>query len=947
MPGRKHLLPLPAFHVMILIFCSYSLYFSYGISYMMLAIYLNCEKGAKKLNHINFTDGHGSFRIMRPENTSYLYFPLASEKGLKSSVTPNLGGDAKIDQETFLLEPVSSENLHNNRSTRNFWLFKDSANVYSVTGSSAEQEAARFSSLQDESHLTAGFMWQTLTRSSKVHQLTSTVTSFIPKDDNVEIMYVTVQNHSGATQELTALAAVPIYGRSADNIRDHRNVTSMLHRIETNKNGVLVCPSMSFDEKGHRPNEKIYYVMGCTGNGRAPESFYPTVEDFIGEGGSFTHPRAVYEQYPGCPPFSRTAGKEAMGAFRFETVSLAPSGKADYILLLGVENDQKTIGELWEKYNTSEKIQTAFAETKSYWQNQVSAAFHTGESAFDSLMQWVCFQPFLRRLFGCSFLPHHDYGRGGRGWRDLWQDCLSLLLMEPESVGQMIALNYGGVRIDGTNATIIGNGDGHFLADRNGIARVWMDHALWPLMTTKLYINQTGDIDILYKQVSYFKDMQIMRGTGTDTLWNPEQGNRQRTAENKIYTGTILEHLLIQQLTAFYEVGDHNIYRLRGADWNDALDMASEHGESVAFTCAYAGNLLDLASMIRLLDSHSSTHTAELLEEITALLADSTEALEDIRRKRKILSDYTSQCRHTISGRRVTVSLAALAVNLIQKANWLMGHLRTREWIDGGEEEGWFNSYYDNHGHAVEGFYGDHVRMMLTGQVFAVMSGVAENDQIKKITAAADHYLYRKEIGGYRLNTDFHELKFDMGRMFGFAYGEKENGAVFSHMTVMYANALYRRGFVQEGWKALKTLADSALDFGTSHIYPGIPEYFRSDGRGMYQYLTGAASWFMLTMITEVFGVWGEVGDLILYPKLLACQFDAEGTASIDIPFAGKRFSIIYENKSSKDFGSYIVDCASCDGNKLTVNEESFIRIPRETLAALSDGTHRINIRLS
>ncbi|RAZ93924.1 hypothetical protein DK853_37800, partial [Klebsiella oxytoca] len=82
-------------------------------------------------------------------------------------------------------------------------------------------------------------------------------------------------------------------------------------------------------------------------------------------------------------------------------------------------------------------------------------------------------------------------------WRDLWQDCLSLLLMDPQNVGDMIRKNFGGVRVDGTNATIIGAGDGNFIADRNGIARVWMDHALWPLMTTKLYIDQTGDLDIL------------------------------------------------------------------------------------------------------------------------------------------------------------------------------------------------------------------------------------------------------------------------------------------------------------------------------------------------------------------------------------------------------------------------------------------------------------------
>lgn len=108
-----------------------------------------------------------------------------------------------------------------------------------------------------------------------------------------------------------------------------------------------------------------------------------------------------------------------------------------------------------------------------------------------------------------------------------------------------------------------------------------------------------------------------------------------------------------------------------------------------------------------------------------------------------------------------------------------MEYLRIHEWIDAPDKEGWFNSYYDNHGRAVEGFFENHVRMMLTGQVFAIMSGTAEDAQIEKIVKSADHYLYREEIGGYRLNTDFHELKFDMGRMFGFAYGEKKTAPYF------------------------------------------------------------------------------------------------------------------------------------------------------------------------
>ena len=149
------------------------------------------------LKHIKFIDNHGSFCVNRPENTSYLYFPLASEAGLKSSVTPVLGGDSKIDQDTFLLEPVSSENLHNNRSSRNFWIVKEGHIPYSVTGSSAQQEANRFTDRQEDSELTAGFMWQTLKRTSRELGLISTVLSpkvifMSPKTDNVEIMYVTV-----------------------------------------------------------------------------------------------------------------------------------------------------------------------------------------------------------------------------------------------------------------------------------------------------------------------------------------------------------------------------------------------------------------------------------------------------------------------------------------------------------------------------------------------------------------------------------------------------------------------------------------------------------------------------------------------------------------------------------------------------------------------------------
>ena len=855
---------------------------------------------------IRFIDENGTFELSSPEAVSGLYFPLASETGLKSAVAPDLAGDSKLDQESFLLVPVSVEDLHASRSTRNFWCVTEKG-CWSATGVSAEQEAARFTDGQNESALTAGFMWQTVRRESRRLGLRAELTSFVPPDENVEILEAWITNRDTAPQKVTAVAAVPIYGRSADNLRDHRNVTSMLHRIRTTEHGVCVKPTMSFDEKGHRENRRTYYVLGAAGDGGAPAGFYPTVQEFLGEGGTFLRPRAVYEGREARPAGVQIDGREAMGAIRFQPVTLGPGETAVYLVLLGVTEDAGELDRVLTAYGTEERAQAALERTKTYWQDKVNVRYRTGSKDFDRLMRWVSFQPFLRRIYGCSFLPHHDYGRGGRGWRDLWQDCLSLLLMDPGGVGEMLRANFGGVRMDGTNATIIG--EGTFIADRNGIARVWMDHALWPLMTTKLYIDQTGDLDILQSEVPYFKDPQAMRGTEIDERWKPAYGNQQRTASGEVYTGSVLEHLLVQHLTAFCEVGEHNVFRLRGADWNDALDMAPERGESVAFTCAYAGNLRDLAALLRLLERETPGGMTELAEELSVLLELSAEQYESVSRKQELLRRYAARCRHTVSGRRVRVSLLDLAEDLEGKADWLTEHIRRQEWIADGED-GWFNSYYDNHGRPLEGVSETGVRMMLTGQVFAIMSGTATEDQVGAITRAADRYLYKKEAGGYRLNTDFHELKFDMGRMFGFAYGEKENGAVFSHMAVMYANALYRRGFVREGYKALQTLADAALDFETSRIYPGIPEYFNAQGRGMYHYLTGAASWYMLTVITEAFGVRGENGDLVIAPKLVREQFDREGAAALALPFADRRFQVTFVNLNKKDYGQYRIEKA-------------------------------------
>ena len=47
--------------------------------------------------------------------------------------------------------------------------------------------------------------------------------------------------------------------RSASNIRDHRHVTSLLHRTFTNKDGIMIYPTLTFDERGHNKKQDFLW----------------------------------------------------------------------------------------------------------------------------------------------------------------------------------------------------------------------------------------------------------------------------------------------------------------------------------------------------------------------------------------------------------------------------------------------------------------------------------------------------------------------------------------------------------------------------------------------------------------------------------------------------------------------------------------------------------------
>lgn len=860
-----------------------------------------------------------SFKSHKALKHKTIYAPLCgpTAESIKSSITPHLSGDIKINKFKYITKPTSREDLRN--PVRDFFVYNKDKGVISLSDDHYDED----------SYVEVGQFYHTLVKNYSNYGLQLQATNFIPvSGEQVELMSVKVVNTSKKDLTLTPTVSIPLFARALANKHDHEHVTSLLHRIQQDPQGIVVDPVMSFSEEGHQENNDLYFVLGATDKGKNPKGSFPTVQSFYGDDGSAQHPVAVTSNLePKELKPEQLNGQEAVGALRFDEITLKSKEEKEYFILIGLANDKEEMNQLFTKFNSPKKFNDALNINKEYWKAKShSIHYKTASDQFDAWMHWVTIQPVLRRIFGCSFLPDHDYGKGGKGWRDIWQDLLSLILIEPQTVRDILINNYAGVRIDGSNATIIGSKLGEFIADRNDITRVWMDHGTWPFITTLLYIHQTGDFDILVEENSYFRDPQFSRSYEKDASWNPQYGHQLKDLAGNVYSGSILEHILIQNLVQFFNVGEHNLIRLESADWNDGLDMAYERGESVAFMSFYGGNLMAMADLLEEFSKNKGIEDITLAKETLTLLdtlSDQTIKYDNIEEKRGLLfKEYFKSVQPKISGDKVEVKIVDVVSDLRKKGTWIFQFIRDHEKVtikEAGKKFTWFNGYYDNRGERVEGKKDKRTWMTLTGQVFPIMSGLANKEEISQVVESVDEFLKDEKLGGYRLNTDFglrHYL--DLGRAFGFAFGAKENGAFFSHMTVMYAYGLYKQGFAKEGYAVLKSIYEMCVNTDHSKIYPGIPEYFDSQGQGMYHFLTGSASWFVLTMLTQVYGVRGMYGDLLLDPKLMADQFDEEGIAQVSCQFADHNLVVSFHNPKRLNYKEYQINSIKLNGKPVS-----------------------------
>ncbi len=348
-----------------------------------------------------------SFRSPAAMSSRLTYAPLCGVDGLsvKSAITPFLSGDVKIDKGSYMTKPASREDLR--APVRNFFLAVAGKGAFSFHRQPSPDDLVE-----------AGQLWHKVVRHVPSLGLVCEALSFVPvTGEKVELTRFTVRNVSDQPVTFIPTAVVPVFGRALANKHDHEHVTALLKRTTQIPEGVLVEPTMLFNEEGHKTAKAVYFVFGAEASGTLPAGSFPTAESFFGEGATLAHPEAVAKNIaPRLLTEAERQGKEAVGALRFADVTLKPGDEKAFIVAVGIGDSKETALAQFRAFASGEKFEAALKANRAFWTEKTSSVtFRTGDEAFAPWMRWVALQPVLRRIFGCSFLPDHDYGKGGKG----------------------------------------------------------------------------------------------------------------------------------------------------------------------------------------------------------------------------------------------------------------------------------------------------------------------------------------------------------------------------------------------------------------------------------------------------------------------------------------------------------------------------------------------------
>lgn len=302
---------------------------------------------------------------------------------------------------------------------------------------------------ENDYNLVYGFGYSTILEEDSL--LKKRMDIFVPKDDNIKIQYITLENNTKKDVEhVIEYAIEPVLG-----VAYETNISYILCKED---NGVLKFKNPYSIEFSNITS----YILG-TGNA---------------DNVSFLLDKEAYKI---------TAN-----------IKIPAQAKISFGIIIGACEDEDEIEYIKAKYTIIEDVEKEFEATKKYWRGLVVKNYSLEDKYLEIMANgWLLYQTIVCRLFARSGF----YQSGGAiGYRDQLQDTLALIDIWPEKTRSQIILH---------SSKQFEKGDVlHWWHEHNnsGIRTYFSDDYLWLPYVLSEYVINTKDESVLDVKTKYLED---------------------------------------------------------------------------------------------------------------------------------------------------------------------------------------------------------------------------------------------------------------------------------------------------------------------------------------------------------------------------------------------------------------------------------------------------------
>ncbi len=420
---------------------------------------------------------------------------------------------------------------------------------------------------------------------------------FVPQDDAVYLMDVTVTCEKGARKRLSAIPVVEY--THFDALKQFTNADwvpqTMQSRLRTSPEGLKILTQYAFM---HRETHVNFMTAS------APiTSFESDRKIFLGDNeyGDFASPLALqkdelsnYEAHRG----------DNVGALMIKLGDIAEGQSVRFTVFVGQEKDDASAFARVQPYFQSGAVDAKLKDMAAYWQEYLAQLqVQTPDAAFNSMVNiHNPRQCFMTKNWSRD-LSLYQLGFGGRGmgFRDSSQDTMAVMGHMPEGAKDLlrkllsVQLSEGKAMHQFFASTMEASmGDARETPDR---PQYYGDDHLWIVLAVAAYIKETGDYGFL-DEVLPFYDASKAHGHGaSQPASKAGAGTASDAASMDNQPASVLEHLRRSVAFTRSDVGAHGLPHLGFADWNDTVNLP-KGAESLFNANLYGKALLELVDIL-------------------------------------------------------------------------------------------------------------------------------------------------------------------------------------------------------------------------------------------------------------------------------------------------------------------------------------------------------------